>query len=419
MNSSSTLESAKEARLPLRDWILLPLLSLMTVLVLLATMELIARVNGGSGSEQQGIGPCIVSNDPSTGVRFVPNSECRDRSMESSWTDYMFNSHGHRAGWEYGLKEPETYRIVMTGSSIALGFVVDRDKSFAALLPGEISARIGRKVELYNESMGYAGGGTPHSVLLRFDEIRAASPDAVLWVLTPYDIENVSSIGWVKNLNQYGARGVAENPQPNTHFEQTILRIGSRLGIKSIPQGLLKWADKANSQIQFQNYLKHFLYESQSLYVNASLNGPPEKIGFLNKEWGPVWTDRLHEFDGYAGTIIAKANAAGLPVIAVFVPDAQLAAIISKGDWPAEDDPFKLDHELGASIIRHGGIYLDILPDYQNDPNSEKGYFRFNGHPDAAGHAKIAKMIAREITSGAVPALRATAQTQTSPVQVK
>jgi len=398
----------------------MPLLSLTTILVLLGSAELIARAKGGSGSEQLGMGPCIVSNDLSTGVRFVPNSECRDRSMESSWTDYKFNSHGHRAGWEYGPKEPGTYRIVMTGSSIPFGFVVDRERSFAALLPGEISPRTGRKVELYNESMGYAGGGTPHSVLLRFDEALAASPDAILWVLTPYDIENVSSIGWVKGLTQDAARDADKKPgPPHTHFEQTVLKISSGLGIKSIPQPLLNWVDKANSQIQFQNYLKHFLYESQCLYVNASLNGPPEKIGFLNENWGPVWTDRLHDFDGYAESLIAKASDAGIPVIAVFVPDSQLAAILSKGEWPAGYDPFKLDHELGASITSHGGTYIDILPDYQKDPNSEEGYFRLNGHPDATGHANIAKMIAREITGGAVPALRASGKTQTSPMQMK
>jgi hypothetical protein len=417
--SPDTLKNTKEARLPRRDWIILPLLSLMTILLLLGSTELIARMKTGNVSEQQGVAPCIVSNDLSTGVRFVPNSECRDRIMESGWTDYKFNSHGHRAGWEYGPKEQGTYRIVMAGSSIAFGFVVDQEKSFSALLPGEISARTGRKVELYNESMGYAGGGTPHSVLIRFDEILAARPDAILWVLTPYDLENVSSIGWVRGLNQNAANGAGENAPTHTHFEQTILKISSHVGVKSIPEPILNLADKANSQIQFQNYLKHFLYQSQSLFVSASLNGPPEKIGFLNSTWGPIWTDRLHDFDSYAGSLIAKAGDAGIPVIAVFVPDAQLAAIISKGEWPAGDDPFKLDRELGASITRHGGTYIDILPDFQKDPNSEEGYFRFNGHPDATGHANIAKMIAREITGGAVPALNANAPTETSPVQVK
>lgn len=407
-----TLKDMNEARLPRRDWILLPLLSLMTILLLLGSTEWIARVKTGNVSEQQGVAPCIVSNDLSTGVRFVPNSECRDRIMESGWTDYKFNSHGHRAGWEYGPKEPGTYRIVMTGSSIAFGFVVDREKSFAALLPGDISARTGRKVELYNESMGYAGGGTPHSVLIRSNEILAAKPDAILWVLTPYDLENVSSIGWVRGQTQNAANDAGGTPGPHTHFEQTILKISSHLGVKSIPEPVLKWVDETNSHLQFQNYLKHFLYDSQSLYVNASLNGPQEKIGFLNKEWGPLWTDRLHDFDGYAGSLIAKAGDAGIPVIAVFVPDAQLAAIISKGEWPAGDDPFKIGRELGASITSHGGTYIDILPYFQREPNSEDGYFRFNGHPNAIGHAEIAEMIAGEITSGRVPALRASAQAQ-------
>jgi hypothetical protein len=416
---SDTLKTAKESRLPRRDWIVLPLISLMTVVLLLGSTEMIARVETGGVSEQEGVGPCIVSNDLTTGVRFVPDSECRDRIMESRWTDYKFNSRGHRAGWEYGQKDRGTYRIVMTGSSIAFGFVVDREKSFAALLPGEISARTGRKVELYNESMGYAGGGTPHGVLIQLNEVFAAKPDAILWVLTPYDIENVDSIGWVRGSNQNTAAAVDANPPAPTHFEQTVSKVSSKFGIKSIPEPVLQWADKTNSQLQFQNFLKQFLYKSQSLYVNASLNGPPEKIGFLNKKWTPLWNDRLHDFDGYAGSLIAKARDAGIPVIAVFVPDGQLAAIISQGEWPADDDPFKLDHELAASITRQGGTYIDILPDFQKQANSEQGYFRFNGHPDAAGHAEIAKMIASQITSGAVPALRATAPAQTSPVRTK
>lgn len=414
----SGAENTTERKLPRRDWILLPLTGLTTITLLLGSIESIARANVGTGSEQVGMGPCIISDDLTTGVRFVPNSECHDMSMEASWTDYKFNSHGHREDSEYGQKAQGTYRIVMTGSSIAFGFVVDREKSFAVLLPREISALTGRKVELYNESMGYAGGGTPHSVLLQFNEVLAASPDAVLWVLSPYDIENVSSIGWVRDPAQSAGKDIHARP-PQSHFEQTISRIGSRLGVKSVPEPILKELDKVNGQLQFQNYLKHFLYESQSLYVSASLNGPPDKIGFLDRNWGPEWTGRLHDFDGYAGALIGRANQAGVPVIAVFVPDGQLAAIISKGEWPSNCDPFKLDHELGASITRHGGTYVEILPDFRKDPNSEKGYFRFNGHPNEIGHAEIAKMIAMEITSGTFPPLNAVAQTQPSSVGAK
>ncbi len=307
---SDELENTKEAKLPKRDWVILPLLSLATIALLIGSIELIARAKAGDASEQEGMAPCIISDDLSTGVRFVPNSECRDRSMESSWTDYKFNSRGHRAGWEYGPKQQGTYRIVMAGSSIAFGFVVDREKSFAALLPDEIAARTGRKIELYNEAMGYAGGGTPHSVLVQSDALLAARPDAILWVLTPYDIENVSSIGWVRSPGQNNPNSANGNP-PHTHFEQTVAKFSSALGIKSVPEPILDWVGRANGQLQFQIYLKHILYESQSLYVNASLNGPPEKIGFVDKNWIPVWTERLHDFDSYAGSLDREGQPGG------------------------------------------------------------------------------------------------------------
>jgi hypothetical protein len=118
----------------------------------------------------------------------------------------------------------------------------------------------------------------------------------------------------------------------------------------------------------------------------------------------------LHEFDGYAEDIKERARAAGIPLAAVFLPERAQAAMISMGEWPPGYDPYKLDDELRSIITSHGGTYIDILPEFRGIPNPEQGYFPVDGHLNAGGHAVFSKLLTRELTGGAIPALKISAQ---------
>jgi len=52
-------------------------------------------------------------------------------------------------------------------------------------------------------------------------------------------------------------------------------------------------------------------------------------------------------------------------------------------------------------------MYIDILPDFRTIPNPEQGYFPVDRHPNADGHSMISRMLAKELTSGVIPELRA------------
>jgi hypothetical protein len=70
-------------------------------------------------------------------------------------------------------------------------------------------------------------------------------------------------------------------------------------------------------------------------------------------------------------------------------------------------------------VTRHGGIYIDILPDFRNIPDPEQYYFPVDGHLDADGHAIVSRMLAKELTNGVIPELRAAARPQAGPEQEK
>lgn len=154
--------------------------------------------------------------------------------------------------------------------------------------------------------------------------------------------------------------------------------------------------------------LRHILYENenQDQYVTSFLMNGDNSAGFVKAEFSPSWQGHLKEFDSCAADIESQAKAAGILFAAVLLPNRAQAAMISMSDWPAGYDPYKLDHELRSIIESHGGIYIDILPGYRTIANAEQYYFPVDGHPDARGHAIISRLLARELTRGAIPALR-------------
>jgi hypothetical protein len=399
--SEGDREDMKEAKLPGRDWILLPAISLMTICGILASAECIARRM--FTESKTGVERCMVFNDPSTGARGLPDSVCWEKKYENEPVEYRFNGSGFRADVEFGPKPPNTYRIVMVGSSVAMGAEVQREETFSALLPAELSGQTGRRVEIYNESME-AWGGTPHNIALRFNQVLLAEPDMVLWILTPGDIGRVAEV--LPSAEFHPMRSIS---LPERAWQFTKAAFATK-------PPMVAMADLFG-RTRTATLLLHFLYRSQSLYVKSSLMGDDRDAMRPGAESSREQQHHLDEFNNYAADIQARANVAGVPLVAVFLPDGQLAALISKGGWPAGYDPYKLDNELRSIIVNHGGIYLDILPDYRNIPNPEHGYFPVDGHPNADGHATIAEMLAKALTNGAVPALKAVVQPQAAKEQ--
>jgi hypothetical protein len=292
---------------------------------------------------------------------------------------------------ECGPKAAGVYRIVMTGSSAAMGMRVEQRQSFAALLPEALSEKTGRRVELYNASIG---AKFSHRAALGFNEVLAARPDLILWILMPADVAGSSPVqAKPEEIGERKSKSLAE---------RMSLRAKQIVGSDSGMNALADLYMRSRTAL----LLEHFLYQSESLYVPAALAGKESDVGFLRDPMGALWNERLRQVDSDAATMEGQARDAGIPFVAAYVPTRAQAAMVSMRHWPTGFDPYKLDDRLRAIIESHGGKYVDTLPEFWAIPNAGRFYFPMDGHPNAEGHAELARLLAKQLGSGVVPALR-------------
>jgi hypothetical protein len=407
MTQTDGIEPAavKGPKLRRRDWILLPALSLLTICFMAVSAELLSRWL--YPVTQVGFQNCFATNDPTGDASVKPNSVCWEQIPESTVNvEYRFNRGGHRAGGELSPKQPGVYRIVLIGSSFTQGLFVPREKTFAALLPEELSMETGRKVEVYNEATGgrFRGGPFPtQNSAEHFDEVLAAQPDLVLWVLTPDDVVNAAS----KENAASPDSGALQQEMPSATGPAVRRSFWNKFAA-SIADGTFaerlrsRWEKTRTSIV-----LKHLLIasESQDEYIQSYLRDG-DNANFLKTEPDAKWQTQLQYFDAELAEIAGLAENARVPLVAVFVPNRPLAAMISNGKWPAGYDPFKLENDVRDSVLSHGGHFIDLLPDYRGVPSPDRDYFAVDGHPDADGQAIISRFLAKELTSGGVPELK-------------
>jgi len=95
-----------EGSIARRDWLLLPLLGLLTIIALFLAMELIARKSFSESASS--IENCLILSDPAHGVRGIPNSVCSEKSLESPAVEFRLDGAGYRSDIDYRYKAPGT-----------------------------------------------------------------------------------------------------------------------------------------------------------------------------------------------------------------------------------------------------------------------------------------------------------------------
>jgi hypothetical protein len=289
----------------------------------------------------------------------------------------------------------------MIGGSLAYGLGVNREQTFAALLPKQLSLATGRNIELYNEGQLWGFGYGKITLNFHMRDVMAARPDLILWIISPSEIVSdgpafVDIEGPKVNPKE---SSVPRTPRNLRELFWTNLK--ADLASKSASNTLRAILNKSRSVL----LLRHLFYQSNSLYLKASLAGGNGEL--LSAGSSEKMQVRMQHLGVLAGDIEAQAKLANVPLVAVLVPHREQAALISGRGLPDGFDPFKLDDAIRAVLASHGAIPMDICRGFSSIPESEQYFFPVDGHPDAQGHAIISKLLAKELTSGVIPSLKA------------
>ena len=239
------------------------MLSLLTICFIAGSTELIARRT--LTNQVAPLTPCVVRNNVPTGARAIPNSVCWEKLVEGRLTEYRFNSWGSRGR---GMRTKANGRLQNCDDRYVhgVGEICPRESTFAALLPARLSQGTGRKVELYNEGLMQ---GFPISSALRFNDILAAKPDLILWVVTPLDVKNAS----LESAEEVPL-ALPEPPGKPNSLTRAWYLIKTAFAKNSIPELVRNHFDRTQTSL----LLRHCLYESRSLYVKSFLMGGGDPV---------------------------------------------------------------------------------------------------------------------------------------------
>ena len=379
------------SNLRMRRWdrLLLPALSFLTILGSFGIVELASRA---CFPEQRSIlASCFVLNDAVHGVHGKPGCTFVEKSSESGTVHYAFYDRGYRNPSRLLEDAGSRFRIVLTGSSIALAEHVRQSQSAAAILPQLLDQNRGVKVVLYNEGMGF---GFAQNTDLRFQDVLDVKPNLILWMITPYDISGASFVIPETNPVQWGNQSL---------LVKIRSRIQSYFANESPKQALTDFLGRTRTAFA----LRWILYRSPSLYLKSYLSQVDSEAGFLRRNLSPAWTVDLQETGRFSAEISRKAHAAGIPLVVTYIPNHAQAEMIATGSWPKEYDPYRLNQIVQSMVVNQGDIFLNVAPEYRDIPvaDIQQDYLPVDGHPNAAGQALIAQLIAEQLTGGAVPEL--------------
>jgi hypothetical protein len=358
----------------LRQVLLLALTCIVTFAVLALTLELSARSMFRRSATT--VWSCFIPD--SAGIRARPNSVCWEKMPESPLVEYRFNDCGHRSTAGCGAKPAGWRRLVLIGSSFAMGYQAAYDRIFPVLLQQKL-AEAGRKIEIDNQGMLF---GTPRRTALHFDEALAATPDWILWTVTPWDIQNASGIQGVLPLAKVDREGGPPPPKWR--------RIWGAVRDDGIPT-LLR--DSSRGVLLLRHALFYSRSQSRRNYLIRD-----DDAALIAKQPPPGWRQRWADLEAVAADMANRAKAAGVPFAVAAVPDRAEALMLSAGDSPPDMDPFTFGEQLRAITERHGGIYLDTLRAYRDQRDAERMYYPVDGHMTGEGHAFIARVLADRMT---------------------
>lgn len=353
--------------LPRRDYLLLPLLGVLSAVMLLGTVELGARrvwpVREDTTCDQK---------TPFSGDRYKPNCTDTSKIAESPWVENAYNECGYRSNAPCGPKHPGSIRLALLGSSEAVGFLVPYPQSFAGLTEKGLSRQCGRPVEVQN--LAVAGIHLSQEAH-RIDEALALEPDAVALLVTP------------------GTLGLDVAPRWQTEEARPAPALQQRYGLHA---SFVRAKSLLRQSTAF-SVLRYYYFKNDDAYFRAQLNTETDRTDVLRLPFSPAWRQRFDFLDTVLAYLSAKAQAKQIPLILISSISRPQAALFDLRESYPDLDPFAFDRQVAEIAARHRVVYVTAVAEFSRVPHVTSLFYVSDGHMNAAGQEILSQSFARDI----------------------
>lgn len=364
-------------RLPKRDYVILPMISLLTVVLMVGGAEAVSRIGWPDYSEDS----CSVGMG-----RHKANCSVEQKTMEGPRYVESYNECGYRSAAHCGPKPANTTRVALLGSSFTLAFGVPYEDGFPAKTEKQLSAACGRPVEMQNLSGIQL---QPLQLYRRVDEALALNPDLLVVSINPMDAHEDYSDEDLRNR---------DNPEA---AERKVLRMSRFQSLKK----------KALDQFTFVQLLQHFRYLNREDYLQHFLQYGDE-VDYLRTPLPPLWARRFEALDFLLGEIARKANERNIPVVFIAGLSRVQAGLMSETNQRAGIDPNEFELRFAEIAAKHGITNIDPDPEFRARPDAIDLFYPVNGHLTPEGNTVYSAALTRGLLTSDLPAFRGCAQTQ-------
>ncbi len=383
-------------RIKLRDLVILPLLAVVTPALLFKSTDLALQQKYTTSASH--LGRCLDYAHATAGIPGIPNCTTHDKTFETPLVEYEFNQCGYRSGGQCKPFSTDVYGIAILGSSVPFGQFVPYDQTIVYVLPDYLSSQQQGKyaIENFSRMEEY-----PQASSKLVSEAIALKPKLVLWILSPFDVST-------STLSSDYAYKFFKLTEHNNHLGFWGEQAKSISSVALILSTLHDHLKNRILETRAATFLLELYYHGQGKqrYIRQYLRGQDSEIGYLPTHPSEAWKESYQAFNQSIAQMSVLTRTAGIPFVVVLLPTRAQEVMLNSGSWPPGYDPYLIDQKVKSIVTSHGGIYLDIFPECARITGLEKHYFIQNAHPDGFAHTVFARLIAQQLTSGIIPALR-------------
>jgi hypothetical protein len=370
IQTETTVETASQSpsrRLPKRDYILMPMLSVMTMVVMFGIAELSARAIWPAREDAA----CDIY-DQFGALHARPNCTVRNKLAEGPWVTYHFNECGYRTNASCGPKPSGTIRIVLLGSSVSEGLGVPYEQTFSERTASALAKATGRNVEV--ENFGFQNLSPLHCYR-RLNEALSLKPDLIIYTVSPFDLDQQMDPVQLAHRNDK----TGTFTRPATHFKVSWIKL------------LQKEINDSRAVLIAQ----HFLFSNTETYLRLYM-AYGDRADYLRQPLTPKWQSRFSDFALVLTDMAAGVQRAGVPLILMTVPSRPQAALVSVEHQPPRTNASTFALTIKKSAEQAGVIYVDGLSEFIRDSHCDRFFYSVDSHVTGEGNEILSRALLRK-----------------------